>query len=89
MQIGINRKEAHEATRRAGVMALAQAKPGSDIGRADAAVALLALWVTARDEADFINMAGMALSITEEDTDAIAQFAKDGEFDQAARWLLG
>jgi uncharacterized protein YciW len=55
---------------------------------ADAALALLTLWVIAEDEIHFGEMVESAMTITEQDHDEILDLALSGEFNAAARWLV-
>lgn len=63
------------------------AKAGTD--REQAAVALLALWVASKDEAEFEGHLDAALVLTEGDVDTTIDLAKSGAFHQAAAWLVG
>jgi hypothetical protein len=86
--ININRADAKGQLAADAHSALARAVPGPE-GRADAAVALLAMWTVSRDEADFIGRLDAALTITEDDVTEVTALVAQGEFHQAARWLLG
>lgn len=89
IQISRERRTQNEQARLASILTLAQAKPATDQGQAEAAVALMVMWVVAEDEADFGSLLELAMSVTEEDHTEVTDLARDGEFAAAARWLLG
>jgi hypothetical protein len=89
MEIDITRPDAHDATRALAIRTLASAKPGTEDGRADAALALMALWAISPTEAEFEAALTDAMSVTETDIENTVAYAGMGEFNQAAIWLLG
>lgn len=85
----IPREQARVTTRAAGCNILRQAEPETEVGIDQAALALLALWVASQDEHEFGDLVQTAMTVTETDVEEVTQLAREGEFSQAARWLLG
>lgn len=85
----IPREASRLTTREAGCNILRQAEPETKVGIEQAALALLALWVASQTPDEFGEAIQAAMAVTETDIEEVTQLASEGEFAQAAFWLLG